>query len=129
MSREATSRSRTARRVAVVAAVSFAGVVASPVAALASSGPLAAIGDHQPGWGASAAYLGLVLGLVPVGVVIIVALLTLRSPRAHGGLRYRPGRPWAAPTAWFGEVDDDPAVDPDHPRMAVPGMGGARGRW
>lgn len=44
----------------------------------------------------------LIFGVVPVGVCLIVALLTLRPGTAPRSQRYRPGRGWHAEPSWSG---------------------------
>lgn len=66
--------------------------------------PAAALADDTPG---HAAPLGVVNGLLiflvaPVGVFLLVALLTLRPWASSSSQRYRPGKDWAAEPSWTG---------------------------
>ena len=66
--------------------------------------PAAAWADDTPG---HAAPLGVVNSLLiflvaPVGVFLLVALLTLRPWASSSSQRYRPGRDWSAEPSWTG---------------------------
>jgi hypothetical protein len=61
----------------------------------------------------------------PLLCFIIAALLAFRPPRG-ASRRYRPGRPWAYEPVWFG---DESALEQEPHRAALPGAGGASGRW
>jgi hypothetical protein len=61
----------------------------------------------------------------PVTVFVIVAALCLRPQKGAGAQRYRPGRAWSYPTAWFGTRP--PVNSPQQPVGASPG--GASGSW
>jgi hypothetical protein len=93
--------SATSRRRALRAAVVTASLIAlAAVPAAAMAGPL----DDTPG---KAHPLGLVNGLLiflvaPVGVFLIVAVLTLRPGSAPKAQRYRPGKDWSAAPSWTG---------------------------
>lgn len=72
--------------------------------------PTAAWADDTPG---HAAPLGVVNGLLiflvaPVGVFLLVALLTLRPWTSSTSQRYRPGKDWSAEPSWTGV---QPAID------------------
>jgi hypothetical protein len=73
--------------------------------------PNAAWADDTPG---HAAPLGVVNSLLiflvaPVGVFLLVALLTLRPWASSTSQRYRPGKDWSAEPSWTGV---QPAIDP-----------------
>jgi hypothetical protein len=71
--------------------------------------------------------LGLYVG-IPVAGFIIAILLSLRSGRKSD--RYRPGQPWTHEPAWFGSSEQESeAVQEQRRRAALPGAGGASGRW
>ncbi len=61
----------------------------------------------------------------PLLGLIIAALLAFR-PQRGSGRRYRPGRPWAFEPVWFG---DESVLEQGAQRAALPGAGGASGRW
>jgi hypothetical protein len=110
----------------------LAAVALTPVMLLSVLGALqlpasADIGDHYtPDPMHLAVTIGVFVG-IPLAVVLLVALLTMRQPRHTGALRYRPGRPWGFDAVWFGTPPDD--GDERRPRVAVPGAGGASGSW
>ena len=62
---------------------------------------------------------------IPVVGFAIGALMAFRPQRGAGG-RYRAGRPWNHEPVWFG---DESALEREHKRAALPGAGGASGRW
>ena len=66
----------------------------------------------------------LFIGLPLLGFVI-AALLAFR-PQRGANRRYRPGRPWAFEPVWFG---DESVLEQGAQRAALPGAGGANGRW
>lgn len=47
-------------------------------------------------------------------------------PQRGASRRYRPGRPWTHDPVWFG---DESALEHGPRRAALPGAGGASGRW
>jgi hypothetical protein len=62
---------------------------------------------------------------IPVLGFIIAASLAFR-PQKGSVRRYRPGRPWTFEPIWFG---DESALELEPQRAALPGAGGASGRW
>lgn len=83
--------------------VSLVSVVSALVVGVLSASAMAAGGD-LPG---HARPLGAVSGILifvvaPVGTFLLVAVLCLRPGAGPKSLRYRPGRGWDAPPAWFG---------------------------
>ena len=62
---------------------------------------------------------------IPLLGFIIAGLLAFR-PQRGASRRYRPGRPWAFEPVWFG---DESALEHEPKRAALPGAGGASGRW
>ena len=74
----------------------------------------------------------LVLAGIPLGVMIVLALLTL-GPHVRRTPRYRPGQPWQHPPVWW-------TADPEVLRRSQSGSGaqhqtpgaprgGCRGDW
>jgi hypothetical protein len=78
---------------------------------------------------------------VPLAIVAVLALLTLRPEKGHKRPRYKPGQAWEHAPVWY---EPHPALTPGHgsdgahgheaieaPRRPVPGgpLGGARGTW
>ena len=47
-------------------------------------------------------------------------------PQRGASRRYRPGRPWTHEPVWFG---DESTLEHEPKRAALPGAGGASGRW
>jgi hypothetical protein len=62
---------------------------------------------------------------IPVLGFLIAASLAFR-PQKGSARRYRPGRPWTFEPVWFG---DESALELEPQRAALPGAGGASGRW
>ncbi|MGH3744529.1 MAG: hypothetical protein ACRDTP_06685 [Mycobacteriales bacterium] len=94
------------RRLAVRGAV-----LAAPLS-LSLALPAAAFADDTPG---HASPLGVVNSLLiflvlPVGVFLVVGLLTLRPWAANSSQRYRPGRDWSAEPSWTGVQPAPPAL-------------------
>jgi hypothetical protein len=64
---------------------------------------------------------------IPLAIVAVLALLTLRPEKGHRRLRYKPGQPWDYPPVWYephpestgGSDGHGPA--PAHGPAAVPG--------
>ncbi len=84
------------------------------------------IGDVRSPDGLSLAMtLGLYVG-VPAAAFLLAGILALRSRDSGNRLRYRPGRPWNHEPIWFG---DESALEHEPQRAALPGAGGASGRW
>lgn len=86
------------------------------------------IGDvHSPAPQSLALMIGLYVG-IPVAGFIIAFLLSLRSGKKSD--RYRPGQPWKHDPAWFGSSEQDAkAAQEQRHRAALPGAGGASGKW
>lgn len=70
----------------------------------------------------------LIFGVGPIGVFLLVALITLRPQRSSGASRYRPGRGWGYGPVWFGTRGAQP-VEPAADAPASPGHGGAGASW
>lgn len=69
----------------------------------------------------------LIFGVGPIGVFLLLGLLTMRPGRGSPASRYRPGREWPHPAQWFGTADgEQPESTTASPS---PGHGGARGSW
>jgi hypothetical protein len=62
---------------------------------------------------------------IPLVGFIIAAMLAFR-PQRGTARRYRPGRQWSFEPVWFG---DESALEHEPQRAALPGAGGASGRW
>jgi hypothetical protein len=62
---------------------------------------------------------------IPIAGFIIAALMAFR-PQRGASRRYRPGRPWTFDPVWFG---DESVLEQEPKRAALPGAGGASGRW
>jgi hypothetical protein len=99
---------------------------ALPAAAAATDvGPIGQIGDVGSPDSLSVPLEVLLFIGVPVLGFIIAALMAFR-PQRGANRRYRPGRPWAFEPVWFG---DESALEHEPKRAALPGAGGASGRW
>ena len=83
----------------------------------------------------------LVFAGIPLAIVAVLALLTLRPEKGQKRLRYKPGQPWEHEPVWF-EPHPDHGPVPGHgssdghaaiaaARTPVSGgpLGGARGTW
>jgi hypothetical protein len=66
----------------------------------------------------------LFVGIPLIGFLIAGGLAFYTSKGASR--RYRPGRPWTFEPMWFG---DESALEYEPQRAALPGAGGASGRW
>ncbi len=66
----------------------------------------------------------LFVGLPLVGFIIGGAMAF--RPQRGARRRYRPGRPWTHEPVWFG---DESSLEHEPKRAALPGAGGANGRW
>ncbi|MGF7237952.1 MAG: hypothetical protein ACQSGP_23780 [Frankia sp.] len=85
------------------------------------------IGDSYSPDPLSALQAWAIYGGVVVGAFLLAIVLTLLSSRSSGPPRYRPGRPWSHDEIWVG---DPPSVaEGERPHVALPGTGGASGRW
>lgn len=99
--------------------------------ALAAGQPDSGAGDigdvHNPEPQSLPVIIGLYVG-IPVAGFVIAYLLSLRSGRKTD--RYRPGQPWHHDPAWFGTTQEQSQqVQDERRRAALPGSGGASGRW
>lgn len=92
-----------------------------------SAGPAAAApGDYGDPAPLSTSLVILLFVVVPLAALIVIAVFTLPRGRGVGATAYRPGRPWGYARQWFGTV---PPESTEHPRVSVPGLGGASARW
>ena len=69
-----------------------------------------------------------ILGLfvaIPLGLLLVIAIIVYVRRGGNGAYQYRPGRPWRFDSEWYGARPEDS----DQPRMAMPGAGGASGSW
>jgi hypothetical protein len=60
----------------------------------------------------------LIFGGIPLGVVVVIALLVYGRSAVHQPNRYRPGKAWTYPAAWY---------EP-HPQSLADGASGTAGR-
>jgi hypothetical protein len=72
----------------------------------------------------------LVFAGVPLLIIAILAVLTLRPDKGHKRLRYKPGQPWEHPPVWYEPHPESSGGDghgpaPAHGPAAVPGSGTA----
>jgi hypothetical protein len=108
------------------AIVVFAAVVvllpALPAAAASDVGNIGNVRDPQ---GLSVPMELLLFIGIPLLGFLVAALLSFRPSKGSRG-RYRPGRPWTYEPVWFG---DESALEYEPKRAALPGAGGASGRW
>jgi hypothetical protein len=99
--------------------------------ALLAAAPALAIGERgTPGDKLSAIETTAIFVGIPVAVAATIAFLVF-LPSIVNGPRYRPGRPWTATTAWFGEpIGSEAAASAmtTLPPTTVNG-GGASARW
>jgi hypothetical protein len=77
----------------------------------------------------------LIFGGIPLGVVALVAFAVYGRSALHQPNRYRPGRPWTYPPAWY-VPHPDALTDVVPERIAIGGAstsvvaaGGASGEW
>jgi hypothetical protein len=68
----------------------------------------------------------LVFAGIPLAIVAVMALLTLRPEKGHRRLRYKPGQPWEYPPVWYEPHPEHSGGDghgpaPAHGPAAVPG--------
>jgi hypothetical protein len=115
------------RLAALAASISLAATCSVVLAA----GPALAIGERgTPGDKLSAIETTAIFAGIPLAVAAIIAFLVF-LPSIVNGPRYRPGRPWTATTAWFGEpIGSEAAASAitTLPPVTVNG-GGASARW
>ena len=86
------------------------------------------IGDvHNPAHQSLPMMLALYVGIPALGFLVAI-LLAGRSGKKSD--RYRPGQPWQHDPAWFGSSEQDAEAEQEQRRRAaLPGAGGASGRW
>jgi hypothetical protein len=77
----------------------------------------------------------LTFGGIPAGITALLALGVFGRSAMHQPNRYRPGRPWTFPPAWY-VPHPDALPHSDGIRTAITGsttsttaMGGASGEW
>jgi hypothetical protein len=79
----------------------------------------------------------LVYVAIPLALVAVMALLTLRPARNERRARYRPGQPWEHEPVWYAPHPENvpepghghaPALESGSARSGGP-LGGARGTW
>jgi hypothetical protein len=68
----------------------------------------------------------LVFAGVPLAIIAILAVLTLRPDKGHKRLRYKPGQPWEHAPVWYEPHPENSSSDghgpaPAHGPAAVPG--------
>jgi hypothetical protein len=68
----------------------------------------------------------LVFAGVPLLIIAVLAVLTLRPDKGHKRLRYKPGQPWEHPPVWYEPHPQSSSGDghgpaPAHGPAAVPG--------
>jgi hypothetical protein len=117
---------RRGRRRAAVLSAALAVLALVSVGLVAGPASAKDIGDtYSPDPLSPLAAVGLYVG-IPAAISLISAFLAIRGTR--GVSRYRPGRAWPHEQKWFGEL---PAEEHEGERrkVAVPGAGGASGRW
>jgi hypothetical protein len=103
-------------------------LVSAAFAAPALAGETGDVGDaYSPSPQSLPVMIGLYIGIPAAGFVIAI-LLSLRAGQKSD--RYRPGRPWQHDPAWFGSsVEESEDAQETRRRAALPGAGGASGRW
>lgn len=113
------NRSRLAALAVLLTSWLVSGLAAAP-AALA----LHREDGDEPGPQISTLKALLIFGVIPVGIVAVIALL-VSLPSIAGGPRYRPGLDWDSNPEWYGapgaEADAEPGA------YAGPAVGGATG--
>jgi hypothetical protein len=103
-------------------------LLAAPALAAQPDSGAGDIGDvHSPAPQSVPVMIGLYIG-IPAAGFLIAFLLSMRSGRKTE--RYRPGQPWQHDAAWFGSSEKESAeVTEQRRRAALPGAGGASGKW
>ena len=82
----------------------------------------------------------LVFAGVPLLIIAVLAVLTLRPDKGHKRLRYKPGQPWEHAPVWYephpehGPASGHAALTAGDGHGAAPAraagpLGGARGTW
>lgn len=69
----------------------------------------------------------LVFGVIPLGVIALVALAVYGKSLVRQPNRYRPGKPWTYPPAWY--VPHPDAVVAQSAASTTTAVGGASGEW
>ena len=95
---------------------------ALPAAAATSGGDIGDVGSPD---GLSLPLAILLYVGIPLVGFIIGGLLAFR-PAKGDARRYRPGKAWTYEPVWFG---DESGLELEPKRAALPGAGGASGRW
>ncbi|MDQ6851308.1 MAG: hypothetical protein M3070_15480 [Actinomycetota bacterium] len=77
----------------------------------------------------------LIFAGIPAGITAVLAAGVFGRSAMHQPNRYRPGRPWTYPPAWY-VPHPDAVPDSDSARAAIEGstkataaVGGASGEW
>jgi hypothetical protein len=73
---------------------------------------------------------------IPLGVIIVIAIASLGRSTVQQPNRYRPGRPWEFPPAWYVPHPDAVVSEVTTSQRALEGratsttaVGGASGEW
>ena len=69
----------------------------------------------------------LVFGVIPLSVISLVTLAVYGKSLIRQPNRYRPGKPWTYPPAWY--VPHPDAVVARSPGSTTTAVGGASGEW
>ncbi len=102
-------------------------LTAGALPVLASGAAAQDIGDRHNPDPLSALQAWLIYGGIVAGGFLVAIVFMLLSGRGGRAYRYRPGQPWTYDPVWFGPR---PQVEEGRrPRAALPGAGGASGRW
>jgi hypothetical protein len=106
----------------------FLVLAALPAAAVGNGAGSGDIGDvNNPDPLSLPVALGLFIGIPALGFLIAI-LLSLGKRR--GEARYRPGKPWEHGEQWFGTTaEETQQTQQERRKVALPGAGGASGRW
>jgi hypothetical protein len=115
------------RRALLALAASLAAVVALPAVAMA---------DTPAAWEKAPHVSGLefllVLVLIPLGIGLVISVLTVLPSLIHDR-GYEPGQSWRAEAEWFGGprkgVDAAEDLSPKEIEAAESGRGGTSGEW
>jgi hypothetical protein len=70
----------------------------------------------------------LVFGAIPLGVVALLTLAVYGKSLVRQPNRYRPGKPWDYPPAWYVPHPDAVVARPN-PSGSTTAVGGASGEW
>jgi hypothetical protein len=115
------------RRAAHATLAALALVVALPAVAVADTPAAWDDAPHTSGL----QYL-LVLFLIPLGLGIVISLLTMLPSMIHDR-GYEPGQSWRAEAEWFGGpqkgVEASDELSPEQIESAESGRGGTSGTW